>query len=95
MVLLWISTTELVTLIYTLFIIRLAQLGNAVEITVDDLQVFLVVDIIVIKIFQARHTAAITLLLIRYSQQSKELGLIVDLLSEADLSARDGRDDLK
>ena len=90
MVLLWISTTELITLICTLFIIRLTQLSNAVKITVDDFQVFLVVDVI------TRTTAtALSLSLIWDGQQSNELGLTGNILRRADLPARHCRDDLK
>ena len=84
----------MVTLIYTLFIIRLAELCHAVEITVDDLQVFLVVT----KTFRAPPTAPLSLHLVRDCQQSNELrlGLRVNFLSETvDLPARDGGDDLK
>ena len=90
MVLLWISTTELITLIYTLFIIRLTQLSNAVKITVDDFQVFLVVDLI------SRATAtALSLPLIWDCQQSNELGLTGTILPRTNLSARHCGDDLE
>ena len=88
MVLLWIFTTELITLIYTLFIIRLTQLSNAVKITVDDLQVVLVVDLI-------SRAAALSLPLVWDGQQSNEPGLTLHILRKADLPARHCGDDLK